>query len=90
MVLEFILTPCEAHDDSSKTRRQAVGYIRVSTLDQKTDRQLEGIALNKRFTAKLLVKAIVLGRPEQLGTLGISLSLQGRVDSNYRYFHPQC
>jgi hypothetical protein len=33
-----------------------VGYLRVSTVNQKTDRQLEGIALNKRFTDKLLVK----------------------------------
>src|ERR1700756_3642398 len=29
-----------------------VGYIRVSTLDQKTDRQLEGVDLDKRFTDK--------------------------------------
>jgi DNA invertase Pin-like site-specific DNA recombinase len=29
-----------------------VGYIRVSTLDQNTERQLEGIELDKRFTDK--------------------------------------
>ncbi|UWZ85284.1 recombinase family protein [Occallatibacter riparius] len=29
-----------------------VGYIRVSTLDQKTDRQLDGIQLDKVFTDK--------------------------------------
>jgi len=29
-----------------------VGYIRVSTLDQNTERQLEGIPLDKRFTDK--------------------------------------
>ncbi len=29
---------------------QSVGYIRVSTLDQREDRQLEGVALDRRFT----------------------------------------
>ena len=29
-----------------------VGYIPVSTLDKETDRQLEGIALNKLFADK--------------------------------------
>jgi DNA invertase Pin-like site-specific DNA recombinase len=29
-----------------------VGYIRVSTVDQNTDRQLEGVQLDKRFTDK--------------------------------------
>lgn len=31
---------------------QAVGYVRVSTLDQNTERQLEGVALDKTFTDK--------------------------------------
>src|ERR687884_274930 len=31
---------------------QRVGYIRVSTLDQTTERQLEGVALDKTFTDK--------------------------------------
>jgi len=31
------------------TKGQCVGYIRVSTLDQREDRQLEGIALDRRF-----------------------------------------
>ncbi len=31
---------------------QKIGYIRVSTLDQSTERQLDGIALNKVFTDK--------------------------------------
>lgn len=30
-----------------------IGYIRVSTADQNTDRQLDGIALDKRFEDKL-------------------------------------
>jgi len=29
-----------------------VGYIRVSTIDQNTDRQLEGVEIDKRFTDK--------------------------------------
>lgn len=31
---------------------QRVGYVRVSTLDQNTDRQLEGLALDRVFTDK--------------------------------------
>jgi len=32
--------------------KQRIGYIRVSTLDQSTERQLDGIALDKVFTDK--------------------------------------
>src|SRR5688500_10531147 len=32
---------------------QRVGYIRASTLDQNTQRQLDGIPLNKTFTDKV-------------------------------------
>ena len=32
--------------------RQRIGYIRVSTLDQSTERQLDGITLDKVFTDK--------------------------------------
>jgi DNA invertase Pin-like site-specific DNA recombinase len=31
---------------------EKVGYVRVSTLDQNTERQLEGIELDKRFEGK--------------------------------------
>src|SRR5438270_6093635 len=31
---------------------QRIGYIRVSTLDQNTERQLEGVELDKTFTDK--------------------------------------
>lgn len=31
----------------------SIGYIRVSTADQNTDRQLDGVALDKRFEDKL-------------------------------------
>jgi DNA invertase Pin-like site-specific DNA recombinase len=32
------------------TNTQRVGYVRVSSLDQNTDRQLDGVALDKTFT----------------------------------------
>ncbi len=35
---------------------QTVGYLRVSSLDQKKLRQLEGIALDKRFVDKARVR----------------------------------
>jgi DNA invertase Pin-like site-specific DNA recombinase len=35
-----------------RVRGQRVGYIRVSTLDQNTERQLEGVELDKTFTDK--------------------------------------
>lgn len=37
---------------------QRIGYIRVSTLDQSTERQLDGIALDKVFTDKASGKDI--------------------------------
>lgn len=35
---------------------QRIGYVRVSTLDQNTERQLEGVALDKVFTDKASAK----------------------------------
>lgn len=37
---------------------QHVGYIRVSTVEQNTARQLEGVALNKTFTDRISGKSI--------------------------------
>jgi DNA invertase Pin-like site-specific DNA recombinase len=37
---------------AAKRHEKRVGYIRVSTLDQNTDRQLEGVKLDKVFTDK--------------------------------------
>lgn len=34
------------------SKHQQVGYVRVSSLDQNTDRQLEGLELDKTFTDK--------------------------------------
>lgn len=39
-----------------------VGYIRVSSIDQNTDRQLSGIELNKTFSEKISGKDI--NRPQ--------------------------
>jgi len=36
---------------------QQVGYVRVSTIDQNTGRQLEGVQLNKTFTDKVSGKS---------------------------------
>lgn len=36
---------------------QKVGYLRVSTVDQHTDRQLDGIALDRTFTDKISGKS---------------------------------
>lgn len=37
---------------AAKRHDKRVGYIRVSTLDQNTDRQLDGVELDKTFTEK--------------------------------------
>lgn len=37
---------------AAKRHEKRVGYIRVSTLDQNSDRQLDGVALDKVFTDK--------------------------------------
>lgn len=36
-----------------KSKGKIIGYIRVSTVDQNTDRQLEGVTLDKVFTDKV-------------------------------------
>ena len=41
-----------------------IGYVRVSTTDQKTDRQLEGVALDKVFEDK--ASAADTARPQLL------------------------
>ena len=38
-------------------KSQAVGYIRVSSIDQNTDRQLAGLALDRVFTDKMTGKS---------------------------------
>src|SRR3954467_1305761 len=45
---------------------QRIGYIRVSTLDQETQRQLEGIALDQTFTDKASGKDTNRPQLEQL------------------------
>src|SRR6478672_11550394 len=41
---------------------QRVGYVRVSTLDQRTDRQLDGVKVDRVFTDKASGKDVV--RPQ--------------------------
>jgi hypothetical protein len=38
-----------AGKSAQPARGQCVGYIRVSTLDQREDRQLEGVKVDRRF-----------------------------------------
>jgi DNA invertase Pin-like site-specific DNA recombinase len=46
---------------------QRVGYIRVSTLDQREDRQLEGVALDRRFIDRVSGKDVK--RPQLMALL---------------------
>jgi len=57
---------------------QRVGYLRVSTVDQNTDRQLDGIALDKVFTDKASGKDT--NRPELTRALEY-VRVSGRVTS---------
>ena len=53
----------------TKTRRRAgqlVGYLRVSSLDQKELRQLDGFTLDKRFVDKASGKDLLRPQLEQL------------------------
>lgn len=45
---------------------QLVGYLRVSSLDQKELRQLEGVAMNRRFVEKASGKDLHRTELEQL------------------------
>ena len=54
------------HGSSSKGQR--IGYIRVSSLDQNTERQLEGVPLDRIFTDKLSGKD--MARPQLEAMLG--------------------
>lgn len=40
-------------DELNIQKVQTIGYIRVSTIDQNTDRQLDGVALDRIFTDKM-------------------------------------
>src|SRR5512143_3059875 len=51
-VLECACHPTRRQAMKAKHKGQRVGYIRVSTVDQNTERQLEGIDLDKTFTDK--------------------------------------
>src|SRR6266496_2809806 len=52
--------PMSARPQLSKSRSKSrrIGYIRVSSLTQSTERQLAGIALDKVFTDKLSAKDV--------------------------------
>lgn len=43
----------DEHISKQKQKVQVVGYVRVSSTDQNTDRQLDGVALDRIFTDKM-------------------------------------
>ena len=51
----------------SNTIGKTIGYIRVSTVDQNTERQLDGLALDKTFTEKASAKTA--DRPQLIAML---------------------
>lgn len=61
-VLEFCLTDWCGSGERAARWGERVGYQRVSTVGQNTDRQLDGIAIDKMFTDKASGKDV--HRPE--------------------------
>jgi beta-phosphoglucomutase-like phosphatase (HAD superfamily) len=47
------MNPATAHPTSATYKGQRIGYIRVSSADQNTARQLEGVELDRVFTDHL-------------------------------------
>ena len=60
--------PTVTQKAARSSKRQRVGYIRVSTLDQREDRQLDGVELDKRFVDRTSGKDIK--RPQLTALLG--------------------
>jgi len=58
--------PRAKRDKRERRAGQVVGYLRVSSLDQKELRQLEGVILDKRFVDKASGKDLHRPRLEQL------------------------
>ncbi|AFL89311.1 site-specific recombinase, DNA invertase Pin [Terriglobus roseus DSM 18391] len=50
--------PAKAVKSARPTKGQCVGYIRVSTLDQREDRQLEGVTVDRRFVDRVSGKDV--------------------------------
>ena len=48
-LVKRVIEPTVTKRASKPSKGQFVGYIRVSTLDQREDRQLEGVELDRRF-----------------------------------------
>ena len=56
---------------------QRIGYIRVSSLNQNTDRQLDGIQLDRTFTDKIRSgKTLWYQQGKRLPILGNLISLE--------------
>ena len=62
------MSPHIVSHHGATNKGQHIGYIRVSSLDQNTERQLEGVALDRVFTDKLSGKD--MARPQLEAMLG--------------------
>jgi DNA invertase Pin-like site-specific DNA recombinase len=67
-VMAKVKEPTVTKKAARSHKGQRVGYIRVSTLDQREDRQLDGVELDKRFVDRTSGKDIK--RPQLTALLG--------------------
>ncbi len=67
-VMPKVKEPTVTKKTARPSKGQRVGYIRVSTLDQREDRQLDGVELDKRFVDRTSGKDIK--RPQLTALLG--------------------
>ena len=67
-VMPRVKEPTVTKKSARSLKGQRVGYIRVSTLDQREDRQLDGVELDRRFVDRTSGKDIK--RPQLTALLG--------------------
>ena len=67
-VMPKVKEPTVTKKTARSSKGQRVGYIRVSTLDQREDRQLDGVELDRRFVDRTSGKDIK--RPQLTALLG--------------------
>ena len=67
-VMRRVKEPTVTKRSARSSKGQRVGYIRVSTLDQREDQQLDGVELDRRFVDRTSGKDIK--RPQLTALLG--------------------
>ena len=67
-VMPKVKEPTVTKETERSSKGQRVGYIRVSTIDQREDRQLDGVELDRRFVDRTSGKDIK--RPQLTALLG--------------------